>query len=148
MSDYMRVVIDTKEVDRIAAQLDMRKEQILEQAAFKLQERAQLPPPTGAPRDTSALSNSIYTRTKKSDNFSTVTSKVKELAATKNRNPETEPLPQPSGNIVANVGPCVEYAAYVEFGTNRMAARPYLTPAAEWVGEYYNSGERWKELTL
>jgi HK97 gp10 family phage protein len=29
------------------------------------------------------------------------------------------------------VGVGVAYAAYVEYGTSRMAARPYLTPAAE-----------------
>lgn len=31
------------------------------------------------------------------------------------------------------VGTTVEYAPYVEFGTRRMAARPYLRPAAEIV---------------
>lgn len=31
------------------------------------------------------------------------------------------------------VGTHVEYAPYVEFGTRRMAARPYLRPAAEIV---------------
>lgn len=31
------------------------------------------------------------------------------------------------------VSTAVEYAAYVEFGTRRMAARPYMTPAAEQV---------------
>lgn len=31
------------------------------------------------------------------------------------------------------VGTNVEYAAYVEFGTVRMSARPYLTPAADAV---------------
>lgn len=29
------------------------------------------------------------------------------------------------------IGPSVEYGKYVEWGTHRMAARPYMTPAAE-----------------
>lgn len=32
------------------------------------------------------------------------------------------------------VGPSVEYAAYVEFGTSKMDAQPYLLPAAREVG--------------
>lgn len=32
---------------------------------------------------------------------------------------------------VAIVGPHTEYAQFVEFGTRHMAARPYLTPAAQ-----------------
>ena len=35
------------------------------------------------------------------------------------------------------VGTNVEYAAYVEFGTSRMAAQPYLEPAAETVRAKY-----------
>lgn len=31
----------------------------------------------------------------------------------------------------AVVGPSMEYSAFLEFGTSRMGARPYLTPAAE-----------------
>lgn len=35
------------------------------------------------------------------------------------------------------IGTNVEYAPYVELGTYRMAARPYLRPAAEEHGEEY-----------
>lgn len=31
------------------------------------------------------------------------------------------------------IAPHVEYAAFVEFGTRRMSAQPYMTPAAEVV---------------
>lgn len=33
--------------------------------------------------------------------------------------------------IIATIGPQVDYAPYVEFGTSRMAARPYMRPAFE-----------------
>lgn len=36
----------------------------------------------------------------------------------------------------------VEYAAYVEFGTRRMAARPYMTPAAEQVRKSFERAVR------
>ncbi len=36
-------------------------------------------------------------------------------------------------DLQAIVGTPVEYAAYVEYGTYKMAPRPYLTPAAEAV---------------
>ncbi len=37
------------------------------------------------------------------------------------------------GDLTAIVGTHVEYAPYVEYGTYKMAARPYLGPAAEAV---------------
>lgn len=36
-----------------------------------------------------------------------------------------------SDGLTAIVAPHTEYAAFVEFGTRRMSARPYMTPAAE-----------------
>lgn len=37
------------------------------------------------------------------------------------------------------IGTNVEYAPYVELGTSRMAARPYLRPAAENHGDEYKA---------
>lgn len=36
-------------------------------------------------------------------------------------------------DLSAVVGPSVDYGKYVEFGTRRMGARPYMRPAAEAV---------------
>ena len=36
-------------------------------------------------------------------------------------------------SLEGEVGTGVEYAAYIEYGTSKMPARPYLTPAAEKV---------------
>lgn len=38
-----------------------------------------------------------------------------------------------SGPLTAAIGPTVDYAAYVEFGTRRMRAQPYMQPAADKV---------------
>lgn len=35
------------------------------------------------------------------------------------------------GAVTADVGPTVDYGAYVEFGTSRQSPQPYLTPAFE-----------------
>lgn len=43
------------------------------------------------------------------------------------------------GDLTAVVGTAVEYAPYLEFGTRRMAPRPYLGPAAEAVRPSFES---------
>ena len=35
------------------------------------------------------------------------------------------------GNFSRRIGPTTDYATYLEFGTSRMPARPYIVPAAE-----------------
>lgn len=35
------------------------------------------------------------------------------------------------GGLEAEIGPTTEYAPFIEFGTTRMAARPFMTPALE-----------------
>jgi HK97 gp10 family phage protein len=39
----------------------------------------------------------------------------------------TEPLSETSGEVGTNI----EYSVYVEYGTSKMGAQPYMTPAAE-----------------
>lgn len=41
------------------------------------------------------------------------------------------------GQLSWIVGPHTDYAAHVEFGTHRMPARPYLTPAVEQVRPHF-----------
>ena len=52
---------------------------------------------------------------------------------TQSANVDVVPLPEPSNNTTAHVGPSVSYAIYHEFGTHKMSARPYLGPAVETV---------------
>jgi HK97 gp10 family phage protein len=41
------------------------------------------------------------------------------------------------GALTAQVGPEAAYGAFVEFGTSRSGAQPYMTPAAEQAGEWF-----------
>jgi hypothetical protein len=131
--------LDTKELDRIAAKLNVNRDAIIRRAAFEVEAQAK----QNAPYDTTALRNSIYVVTDKEDNYSQAANKAKA------NNPEvrTEPHPKPTKGSVF-VGPCVEYAEYVEYpgAVRKGGERPYLTPAAENVMNKYNSGEAWKEL--
>jgi HK97 gp10 family phage protein len=119
--------LDTKEVDRIIKTLDSNFEDVLEGIAFEIERNAkQL-----APVDTGTLRASIHTRTKKSSNYKQPSNP---------KGATIEDLPGPDGKVIAIVGSGVEYAAYVELGTSRMAAQPYLGPAAEGVVSKVNDG--------
>ena len=132
------VVIDTKEVDRVMKALGMSRDAIVRTIGFDIESAAkQL-----APVDTSALRNSHYTETPDGNTFDVSSSN----ALSKNPKVTTIQHPKPEKGFV-NVGPSVNYAEFVEFGTSKQSAQPYLVPAAESVSQKFNSGERWKGLT-
>ena len=136
MTDNIK--IDSKELDRIIRALDGNKEKAGRMIGFELEAEAK----KRAPIKTSAMSNSIYTVTQKHDGYSQASGAAKRA----NKDAETSPHPRPAGNVIARVGPSVNYAEYVEFGTSRMAAQPFLTPAAEKVAQKINNGDYWKVL--
>jgi HK97 gp10 family phage protein len=41
------------------------------------------------------------------------------------------------GDLSAQVGPEANYGGYVEYGTSRAGAQPYMTPASEQAGEWF-----------
>ena len=130
--------LDTRELDKIVRNMDGNKNKVGKLLGFELEAEAK----KRAPRLTSAMANSIYTVTKEHDGYANASGAARQA----NPQAETQPHPKPSGNVLAHVGPCVNYAEYVEFGTSRMAAQPYLTPAAEVVFQKVNSGEYWRKL--
>ena len=132
------VVIDTKEVDRVMKALGMSRDAIVRTIGFDIESAAK----QNAPVDTSAMRNSIYTETPDGNTFDVSSSN----ALSKNPKVTTIQHPKPEKGFV-NVGPSVNYAEFVEFGTSKQSAQPYLVPAAESVSQKFNSGERWKGLT-
>ena len=129
--------LDTRELDRIVANCDKSRDQIIRRLAFEIEGDAK----RNAPYDTTALRNSIYTVTANEDNYQQASSAAQE----KRPGVQTEPHPKPNEGE-ARVGPCVDYAAYKEFGTSKMPAHPYLTPAFEKVGGKFEDGTTFKEL--
>ena len=130
--------LDTKELDKIVREMDGNKNKVGKMIGFELEAEAK----KRAPRLTSAMSNSIYTVTKDYDGYSSASG----AARSANPKAETQAHPRPTGNVIANVGPCVNYAEFVEFGTSRMAAQPFLTPAAEIISQKINDGTYWRKL--
>jgi HK97 gp10 family phage protein len=47
-----------------------------------------------------------------------------------------------SGLLSLQVGPEAAYGAFVEFGTTKAGAQPYMTPAAEQAGEWFTEAMR------
>lgn len=115
------VEVDTSRLDRILRNLEGNIEEALSAVGFSVEGKAK----NNAPVDTGALRNSIYTRAYSRDGESMARAMVRAA------NPQAEitPLPAPESRNVVHVGPSVNYALYVEFGTNRMGARPFLSQA-------------------
>ena len=44
------------------------------------------------------------------------------------------------------IGPHVDYAIYQEYGTRKMAAHPFLTPAVEFVRAKFENASTWKDV--
>jgi len=133
-----QIVLDTSELDRIAAQLGANVQRVIASLAFDIEAGAK----QAAPVDTSALRNSIYTNVAGNNGYSQAS------GAARGARPDvqTEPIPQPSGKIIATVGACVEYAEHVELGGSHSAAQPYLLPACEAVYRDLANGETWRSV--
>jgi HK97 gp10 family phage protein len=136
MTDGM--VLDTKEVDRIMRVLKINEKQLGKVIAFEAEAEMK----KRAAVDTSAMRNSIYVVTQDEDGYGMASGE----ARGNNDKVETSPHPKPTGDTLANVGPSVNYAEFVEFGTSKMAAQPFVVPGAETVFNKFNNGEFWNGL--
>lgn len=111
--------------------------------AFAVQEQAQQNIQDQGAIDTGALRSSIYTETDREDGRIAAISEAKAKAASvgaksgKPGNPEAIATvgTQISGGLMAKVGVAMEYGLYIEMGTVKMGARPFLFPAANQVGD-------------
>lgn len=133
------IKLDTREMDRIIKQSGLKARQVVKRLAFKVEGSAKM----RAKLVTGALRNSIYTVADGYDGYERAASSAKAA----NPKVQTSPIPKPSDKDVAHVGPCVDYGAYVEFGTSRGApSQPYLYPAIEEITSEFNSGKTWEEV--
>ncbi len=94
---------------------------VVRKVAFDIQSDAQ----SLAPRDTGFLANSIYVKTSKDSSYSQIEQPSKEGASL------LQEVEAPPDDQTAYVAVGSNYGIYVEYGTVRMPAQPYLTPAVE-----------------
>lgn len=132
------VKLDTKELDRIAKQLGVKTDRVGMRFAFQVEAAYK----QAAPIDTGAMANSCYVEGKSESNYDQAAGAAQRL----NPDANLDRHPKPSGDVIANVGPAVEYAQYVEFGTSRQAAQPTLGPAVDSLAGKFNSGKEWEEI--
>jgi len=100
--------------DEVFAVIDGLFHQVVRKVAFDIEAGAK----GRAPVDTGFLRSSIYVKTEdSSDNSASGPDAFPEVAA-----------PEHNAAIIA-VG--ATYGIFLEYGTHKMAAQPYLTPAAE-----------------
>lgn len=135
MSNSIR--IDTAKLDQIAAHLDINRKQALRALAVEIEAQAKIM----APVDTGALRNSIYTEGNGQSGFSAASSS----AQSAHPGISTEAAPSPDDNHAIIVA-CVDYAAYVELGTSKQGAQPFLGPALEDKVHDLNSGKMGQKL--
>lgn len=154
------IKLDTSILDKIKKELPGRTQAVGRKMAFRVEYWAK----RYAPVDTGALRNSIYTVTQTSDGFAGAVASAKKGSTTKSgalssrrtkkgtrissiTTRSFERHPTPSGKIIANVGPCVQYAEYQEFGTARMhRAHPFMTPAVERVDAEFTDPKNWEAI--
>lgn len=103
----------------LTAEIEAAVSVMVRKAALDIQALAQ----AQAPVATGFLKSSIYTVTKGESTYSSIADNGELL-------PEVD---HPSSATEAYVAVGAEYGVYVEMGTSKMAAQPYLIPAAEMV---------------
>lgn len=92
--------------------------------------------------ETHAMEQSVYFVSQDQDHYNEASQRAQQLRP----EAQTEPHPKPEGKAAANIGPCVHYAIYNEFGTSRMSAQPFVVPGIERLANEFNRGENWKDL--
>lgn len=114
---------------RIPALLKRERQEvdrIIREAAFEVEGLAKL----AAPVDTGLLRASVYTVTSRSSNRAEADANAQQIAPGVDLG--MEPTAQEMTAVVT-VG--AEYGIYVELGSEKMGARPYLGPALEQVSQ-------------
>lgn len=125
--------LDTRVLDDIIRNLPGNRREAIRKVAFSLEARTKINIRDMEAVDTGALLNSVGVSMQGGGDVDTA------MAEAKARNPDAEltPLPVPSDDHTAYVGPTVGYAAEVHFGTGTMPGRPYLLQAVQEVADEF-----------
>ena len=123
-----RVVIVFDNIPVVAERLHGAVAKIVKTAAFNVEFRAK----NHAAVDTGAMRSAIYTVTRDGSGYEEAAAQATEARATKptiGAEMQTEE-PRPDRDTLAIVHAGMNYSVYVEYGTGKMAAQPFMAPAA------------------
>ena len=136
------IIVTHNRFPEIAAALPEKTDIVVRKTAFDIEARAKM----RAAVDTGAMKNSIYVTLGTGESNYTDA-----VADALDKNPMAAILPEAAkpGEHEALIGPSVEYGPDVEYGTVKMAAQPFMTPAAEEVRDAFKKamGQMLKEVT-
>lgn len=121
------ITIDTTALDNLIVQTPIRAKNIIRKTAFYTQGQMM----GYAAVETGAMKNSIAVVMKDQSTLGSAQSAAQSLRP----GVQVYSIPVPGEEEAASIGPTVEYAIYVEFGTSRHAAQPFVVPGA-------NDGEK------
>lgn len=114
----VEVRLDTSGLKKLIEEAPRKVDAAVRATAFHVEGVAKIL----SPYKTGANRNSVYTKTSKGTH-----GKPGDIG-------DVLPEVKPGEAIVA---PSMEYSAFLEYGTSKMAARPYLTPAMEGAAAYF-----------
>ena len=123
-----RVVIVFDNLPVVSARLHAAVVKLIKTAAFNVEFRAK----QHAAVDTGAMRSAIYTVTHDSSGYEEAAAQATEdrmKRPTISAEMQTE-QPRPAKDTTAIVHAGMNYSIYVEYGTGRMAAQPFMAPAA------------------
>ena len=125
-----KVTLDTRKLQALRKELIPLAEKVIDKTAFDIEQSAK----RHCPVDTGALRSSIYTVTSRESGESD----AQQNARLDNPDVELETIPAPRNRLEARVGPSVNYAIYVHWGTVKMRySRPFLLLAVEDYRPYF-----------
>jgi HK97 gp10 family phage protein len=125
-----KVVIDTEKLDALVIKFPEMVDKAIRATAFDVEANAK----SMAAVDTGAMRASIFTKTHSSNGFEDAGG---EALGHNNDAEINDPTPATPPLMTAYVAPGVNYAYFQEFGTGKMAAHPFMTPAVEKADEAF-----------
>ncbi len=118
-----RVVIVFDDLPIVAERLHGAAAKLVKTAAFNVEARAK----GNAAVDTGAMRAAIYTVTREGSGYAAAAASAASASINAEMQSE-EPRPEKDTSAVVHAG--MNYSVYVEYGTVKMAAQPFMAPAA------------------